>query len=382
MLDLLLFAGAFIGHGYLLTVGINWLFGHPIDHHLLNKLRLLSGVLVLAGLVALAAGPGWHLAERFDGLWSWSPLNLYLLACWAAAFVAVPIVTAQRLLRRPPADVLRETSVVIDFEKELGGKPLGTSKRRFFALLPGNQCFQVEFTTLELRRPGLPAAWDGLTVLQLSDLHFYDTPTRPFYEAIVRRCLADGEPDILAVTGDLVDSLQHHRWILPVLGRLRWRAAAFAILGNHDTWFETNKVRRRLRRLGMHVLGNGWKQVTVRGEPLTAIGHEGPWIRPAPDLHDCPAGGFRLLLSHTPDNIRWAQRHGVSLMLSGHNHGGQVVLPVAGSLFVPSKYGRRFDGGTFAAGPTLLHVNRGLAGKEPLRFGARPQVTRIVLRVG
>src|SRR5262249_21808876 len=223
-------------------------------------------------------------------------------------------------------------------------------------------------TTLELRRPDLPPAWDGLTILQLSDPHFYDTPTRPFYEAVVRHCLADGVPDVLAVTGDLVDGPTRHRWILPVLAPLRWREAAFAMMGDGDAWYATDKVGRRLRRLGIDVVGNGWRRLTLRGAPLTVIGHEGPWLRPGPDLRDCPVDGFRLLLSHTPDNLPWAKRNHVSLMLSGHNHGGQIVLPVAGSLMVPSKFGRRYDSRTFAEGPTLLHVNRGLAAKQPLRY--------------
>ena len=193
------------------------------------------------------------------------------------------------------------------------------------------------------------------------------------------RC-ADWEPDIVAVTGDLADGLDYIRWIVPVLGRLRWKVAGLAILGNHDGWYAPDRVRRRLRRLGMHVLGNGWERIEVRGEPLIAIGQESPWFHPAPDLSACPPGPFRLCLSHTPDNIRWARRAGVDLMLSGHVHGGQVRLPVIGSILVPSRYGRRYDCGVFDEGPTLLHVSRGLGGDHPLRFLCRPEATRLVLR--
>ena len=85
--------------------------------------------------------------------------------------------------------------------------------------------------------------------------------------------------------------------------------------------------------------------------------------------------GSGLLVSHTPDNIGWARRNGCRLMLSGHNHGGQIRVPVFGSLFVPSRYSRRYDMGTFHEPPTVLHVNRGLSGKEAIRFRCRPQVT-------
>jgi len=121
----------------------------------------------------------------------------------------------------------------------------------------------------------------------------------------------------------------------------------------------------------------------VRGEPLVAIGHEGPWAKPKPDhLKGCPSGPFRLCLSHTPDNIAWARREQIDLMLSGHVHGGQIRFPVIGSLLVPSRYGRRYDCGTFEEGPTLLHVNRGVSGEHPLRYGCKPEVTLLTLRRG
>jgi predicted MPP superfamily phosphohydrolase len=227
--------------------------------------------------------------------------------------------------------------------------------------------------------PQLPPAWEGLSILHLSDLHFKGSPDRPFFQHVMDLC-RDWEPDLVAVTGDLVDSSRHHRWIVPVLGRLRWRIGAFAILGNHDSWREPARIRRRLGRLGFRVLGNTWELTQVRGLPLAVIGHEGPWFQPEPDLRDCPTGVFRLLLSHTPDNIRWAQRHGVDLMLAGHNHGGQIRLPVVGSVFSPSRYGRRYDMGTFFEPPTLLHVTRGLGGQHPVRYNCRPEVAKLVLR--
>jgi predicted MPP superfamily phosphohydrolase len=294
--------------------------------------------------------------------------------------VVLPAETLRRHVRRLPTGMHEETTETLDVADKLGYKPVGRGKYHFMASLPGNDVFRVDFTTLALRPPGLPPAWDGLTILQLSDFHFGGTPDRPFYRQVIDRCLADGVPDVLVVTGDVIDSDTHHRWILPLLGRLRAGVAAFAILGNHDYWHDHARVRRRLRRAGFDLPGNGWCRRTVRGEGLTVIGHEGPWFRPAPDLRDCPRDDFRLLLSHTPDNLAWARRNDVRLMLSGHCHGGQVRLPLFGSVFVPSRYGRRFDGGTYFESPTLLHVTRGLAGREPLRYNCRPQVSRIVLR--
>ena len=93
-----------------------------------------------------------------------------------------------------------------------------------------------------------------------------------------------------------------------------------------------------------------------------------------------PAADFRLLLSHSPDLFYKAQRWGVDLMLSGHNHGGQIRLPLVGPVFMPSRYSRRFDRGFFRRMGTLMYVNEGVGGKHPVRYGCPPEVSRLVLR--
>jgi predicted MPP superfamily phosphohydrolase len=296
--------------------------------------------------------------------------------CWLAALVLLPVDTIRRLTRRPP--VLTSRSEVVQVEKHLGYRPIGDSKQSFLARFPRNEVLQIDLSERTLIVPRLPAAWEGLTILHVSDLHLSGTPDRNYFRYVMDRC-NDWRPDLVAVTGDVADSVHHQRWIVPVLGRLRWGVAAFAILGNHDFWYDPQFIRRRLSRIGMQVLPNTWKQIEVRGEPLIVIGNESPWLRPRPDLSACPSGPFRLCLSHTPDNIGWARRAGVDLMLSGHVHGGQIRVPVFGSILVPSLHGRRYDCGAFHEPPTVLHVSRGISGEHPLRYRCRPEVTRLTL---
>jgi predicted MPP superfamily phosphohydrolase len=130
----------------------------------------------------------------------------------------------------------------------------------------------------------------------------------------------------------------------------------------------------------MQVLGNSWKQIEVRGQPMVVIGNEAPWFGPPPDLSACPADIFRLCLSHSPDQIGWAKKHGIDLVLAGHVHGGQLRLPLVGSIVVPSRFGRRYDCGVFDEAPTVMHVSRGLSGEQPLRYNCRPEVTKLILR--
>ena len=323
----------------------------------------------LAGLFASTpAAPWWHFA-----------LAAYVALCWLIALVVFPGITLRRRLRPPPRGLVATTTTTFDVVKHLGHAPLGEGKERALGRLPFNEIFHVEVVEHTLCLPRVPPAWDGLTILHLTDLHLCGSPDKAFFRAVMDRCL-DPVPDIVAVTGDLADTVHHAKWIVPLLGRLRWKEAAFAILGNHDFWHDAPYIRRRLNRLRMNVLANTWKPFTVRGEPLIVIGNEYPWNTPQVDLSACPAGPFRLCLSHTPDNIAWARRGQVDLMLSGHVHGGQIRFPFFGSMLVPSKYGRRYDCGAFDEAPTFLYVGRGLSGEHPLRYLCKPEVTRIVLR--
>lgn len=379
----LLLLGAAVGNAALLAFSLNWLYAHVFPRRLMKLTRILVGLLILSSPFALGLLYGLTLPDSWD-LRDPSAVRsiaaAYVLLCWGLGLVVVPLVTLYRLLRRPSKLLLSEQRQTVDVAGNLGYKPVGTSKYRLLARLPGNEVFRVEFTEKTLSVPRLPAAWDGLTILHLSDIHFTGTPDRAFYDHVIELC-REQEPDLVALTGDVVDSHKHHRWVVPVLGRLRWKAAGLAILGNHDFWHTPNLVRRRLRRANFRVIGNGWEEIEVRGQRLVVIGNETPWFLPGPDLSACPRGPFRLCLSHTPDTMPWARQNEVDLMLAGHVHGGQVRFPVIGSVFVPSRFSRRYDCGVFHEAPTLMHVSRGLAGREPLRYNCTPEVTRLVLRV-
>jgi predicted MPP superfamily phosphohydrolase len=366
-----------------MVFGLNWVYAQPWPHRLLSVLRYLNWLSVLFGplLCWLAFGFDLPAALLMPATGLEVVLAAYGWICLFVGLVIFPCVTLGRALRRSPRALLSNHTKTVDVAAQLGYKPIGRGKHRRLARLPRNEIFQVDFTERTFAIPDLPAAWEGLTILHVSDLHFHGTPDLEFFKLVMDRC-REWEPDLVALTGDVVDSARHYRWIVPVLGLLRWRIAAFAILGNHDSWRDVPLLRRRLRKLGMKVLDNRWEKIDVRGEPLIVAGHEGPWFQPEPDLSTCPAEGFRLLLSHTPDNIGWAQQHGFQLMLSGHNHGGQIRFPLIGSVYSPSIYGRRYDCGSHFEAPTLLHVSRGLSGQHPVRYNCRPEVTLLMLRRG
>lgn len=390
---LVVFAAAWVGYACVLVSVLNNLYGRPLSKAVLKPMRLATGVAILAFPGLLASGICWGVdrggltGSGSEGIpypklcqpWGWVVAS-YAAICVVVGAVVFPFITIRRGLRRTPSAVFSEVTTTLDLWPEFGPQLHGDGKWRWVPRLPFNCVYRVDFTELTLAPPRLPAEWDGLTVLLLSDLHFHGTPSRVYFERVLSEVSKRWPtPDLVCLAGDYVDTDTHHDWIGPLLGPRTATEAKLAILGNHDDHHHPDRLRTELAAAGYRVLGNGCEKLTVRGRPLTVIGHEGPWFAPPPDLSAIHSDDFLLCLSHTPDNFYWAKRHGIDLVLSGHVHGGQIRLPVIGSIFVPSVYGRRFDQGVFQSDGTVMVVGRGLSGKEPLRFRCHPQVIRITL---
>ena len=317
----------------------------------------------------------------FGGSWHDLPffLLVYLAVCGAVA-LALPAVAFYRQLRSDPELQVAGRSTTIDIAGELGFRPVGSGPYRLFTHVPGNEFLKLEVSDREYRLPRLPTAWNGLSILHLSDLHFIGTVDRPYFERVFR-IAASMPTDLVVFTGDLLDREDLIEWIPATLGTLQAPLGCYFVLGNHDTYVKnTDQIRYRLQDLGWCGLAGQTQLVEHKGRPLALCGSELPWMGTQPDVASVPAGAFRIFLSHTPDNINWACRHGIDLMLSGHNHGGQVRLPGFGPVYSPSAYGCHYASGVFWEPPTLLYVSRGISGKHPLRWNCLPELTRLILR--
>ena len=115
------------------------------------------------------------------------------------------------------------------------------------------------------------------------------------------------------------------------------------------------------------MLEGRWTTLDLDGTTLAIGGTSAAVGAGLSTAHDVPAADFRILLSHSPDLFYKAQRWGVDLMLSGHNHGGQIRLPLVGPVFMPSRYSRRFDRGFFRQGDAPVRQRGG--GRQDTRFG-------------
>jgi predicted MPP superfamily phosphohydrolase len=383
-LNLFIILALTAGHAALFIAILNRLHARPWPRPLLHHLRQLHDALIVALPVyfvwrfgfsepRLVYGGSWHLLP--------TPVLTYLAVCGTVA-LALPAAAICRWQMRPPHCQISNHSQRIDISRRLGFRPVGPGPYQLMTRLPANECFQIDVSDKEYRLPRLPAAWDGLSILHVSDLHLIGTIDRPYFEQVVE--IANTMPsDLVVFTGDLLDREERIDWLPETLGRLKAPLGCWFVLGNHD-WYLTNtaEVRQRMESLGWRDIAGRCEQISYRGETLAVCGSEFPWMGGQPDLSTVPPEAFRLLLSHTPDNLRWAQRERIDLMLAGHNHGGQIRLPGFGPVYVPSASGGRFAAGAFFEPPTLLYVSRGISGHHPLRWNCPPELTRLVLRAG
>jgi len=247
-------------------------------------------------------------------------------------------------------------------------------------------------TRMDLSFPDLPPGLDGLKLLQLSDLHI--GPMLAPRTVARWRVLTDREaPDLLLVTGDLVDSLPGE--VAPFIesfGHFPAPLGCFAILGNHDYFTDPRPIWHDLEGAGFRCLENANRIVERNGALLAIIGISDPMALdgrfrgvhfgdgPRPDIAaiGIPDRAWRLCLSHRPSNWNLAASTGSKLTLSGHTHGGQVnIIPGVSSARLMGPYTQ----GLFDENGFKLYVSRGLGVVGiPMRLGAPPEIVVITLR--
>ena len=216
---------------------------------------------------------------------------------------------------------------------------------------------------------------ERIRIAQLSDLHFNATLPARYFERVFEKVRAQS-PDLLVITGDFISKAEY----FPVLERLlplfpKAPLGVYSILGNHDYWTKIpEEICQELSRAGITPLGGRCEAILLPGpRRLVLCGTEKPW-GPHALLATKEAEDYVVVLSHTPDNIyEWSER--ADVMFAGHNHGGQLRIPVLGALVMPSRYGRRFDRGHFKVKRTELFVSSGIGVDRPhVRLFCPPEI--------
>ncbi|MBZ8181607.1 metallophosphoesterase [Oscillatoria salina] len=252
----------------------------------------------------------------------------------------------------------------------------------------------------------LSPSLQGTKIVHLSDLHYDDGLSETLLAETIEISNQEN-PDLILLTGDYVtDDPTPINSLVLRLKHLESKLGIFACLGNHDLYFLHSKalVTQALTRVGIQVL---WNEIAYPlGEHLPIVGLADFWsrqFRPEPVFSKLDPNTPRIVLSHNPDTAEILQKWRVDLQLSGHSHGGQVVIPGFGSaaqliqpmrkitpqplqLFIPylrqcSRVMRHWEWaqGFHRIGNNQLYVNRGLGTYFPGRFFCPPEVTIITL---
>lgn len=239
---------------------------------------------------------------------------------------------------------------------------------------------------VEIPIPRLPAAMDGLTIVQVSDLHFGIFDGRERAAEIVEQVNAL-EPDLIAVTGDLIDTFAPlFGDELSPLADLRARHGVYFVTGNHEYYFKVDEWLPVIERLGMDVLANerveigaGDDRIYLAGVNDLQAGRVHPEHRydPAEALAGRDPTVATVLLAHQPRVIRDVEGQGVDLILSGHTHEGQI-WPFTYLVRLQQPY----ISGLYEHGDgTRVYVNPGTGTwGPPMRLGSENEITRVRLR--
>jgi predicted MPP superfamily phosphohydrolase len=221
---------------------------------------------------------------------------------------------------------------------------------------------RTDITDQRIWLNGLPEAFRGFRILQLSDIHH----SRFFPVDRVARMIELSnrlQPDLVALTGDFVTySRASIEPIAEMLGDLEARAGVVAVLGNHDFRVGAATIERALSRRGIEVLRNRHILLRKGGAVLPVAGVDDYHYGADPEraLMGIPQGSPTVLLAHNPRLLGTLACHGVSLVLSGHTHGGQVNLPLLGTIYGRSPERLRFKIGWDRLGDTQIYVSRGI----------------------
>ena len=252
----------------------------------------------------------------------------------------------------------------------------------------------LELNTYTISSSKLPQSFDGYRIAHVSDLHNAEMGKN---NEKLLTMLRDAAPDMIAMTGDLIDSrntdievaLQFVREAVKI-------APCYYVTGNHEARIsEYDELKEAMKAAGVTVLEDAQTEISLTGEFITLIGVNDPSYQTdylfgdaktvmntkLEELHT-EQDRFTILLSHRPELFETYVDHDLDLVLSGHAHGGQFCLPFVGGLVAPNQgFFPEYDAGLYSMNHTNMIVSRGIGNSIlPFRFNNRPEVIIIELK--
>ena len=258
----------------------------------------------------------------------------------------------------------------------------------------------LELLKVNVNLKNLPSAFHGMRIGQITDIHAGPLVPRELIKKGVDLIMSK-QPDMIVLTGDFVSGAtkilwttyggfkqKHFDYCMKELGRLKAPMGVFAVLGNHDFWSGpavTAKIVSGLQGIGVRVLQNECKLIKKEEQNLYLLGVDDYWedsYSLTKALHGIPEDVCRILLSHNPDinqDIEFLKAR-IDLIISGHTHGGQIVVPFFGAPYLPSPFGQKYRAGLVKDGERKTYVSRGLGlFFVPVRLNCPPDVSLLIL---
>ena len=266
----------------------------------------------------------------------------------------------------------------------------------FFILLIwtvwGNKALMV--STISISSSHIPAAFSGFRIAQVSDLHNSEFGKN---NTELLKLLSESRPDIIAITGDLIDA--NHTDVGIALGFAQESvriAPTYYVTGNHEAASpQYDTLKAGLEEAGVIVLEDEAVSLERNGETITLLGLGDPDFTVKGDMFgetsamvstklknlDDGEGGYTILLSHRPELFETYVNCGIDLVFAGHAHGGQFRLPFIGGLVAPNQgLFPQYDAGLYTDGSTSMVVSRGIGNSIiPFRFNNRPEIVLVEL---
>lgn len=247
------------------------------------------------------------------------------------------------------------------------------------------ELWQVEINPVQLTLPNLAPEFNGFRLVHISDIHFDNiTMTRTHLDSIIEK-IATLKPDAIAITGDFVTehASRYEADLFSAMQKIQAIAPTFSVLGNHDHWVNPELLRRLFHETQITELKNTAFVFERNQAYLTLSGVDDYMERQDRldlVLKHLPDKGAAILLAHEPDFAdESAPTQRFDLQLSGHSHGGQVVLPFIGPPITPP-LAHRYPKGLYRVGKMFQYTNRGLGTIPPrLRFNCPPEITLFTL---
>jgi predicted MPP superfamily phosphohydrolase len=369
---------ALLGHGYLWIAIVNRLHGWAGPHRLIDVLTLLD-LLSFLILPLVIAWQWWNVGTDFI-------YNQYITGAAVAArayLVGVALFGFGKLIAKlvggwklddPRAVVAREHRWVEPLPNaDLCRGPYA----RLLSYVPGNQALKLKIEHKRLALPRLPEKLVGFRIAHVSDWHLTGRIDGAWFEHVAAT-INSLQPDVIMITGDLIENEACRPWLPSSLGQLQAEHGVYFILGNHDYYIDAAQTIADLEQRGhMYVGGERFDDVW-NDVPVSIVGNELPWNHRLASC-DQDTHTLKIALIHTPDQFDWACSNQIDLALAGHTHGGQVCFPILGAVAAPSLYGTRLAGGTYRRGSTVMHVTRGISGETPMRWLCPPEIAVLEL---